>query len=78
MERTNVFLPTELRRRLADEARRRGRPQAELVREALERYLAEAVPERPRVVGVADAPGLDARRAKAWVRGRWGRRAARA
>jgi len=73
-----VFLPDELRRRLADEARRRGRPQAELVREALERYLAEAVPERPRVVGVADAPGLDARRAKAWVRGRWGRRAARA
>jgi len=78
MERTNVFLPTELRRRLADEARRRGRPQAELVREALERYLAEAAPERPRVVGVADVPGMDARRAKAWVRERGRRRVARA
>ena len=74
MERTTVLIPKELRRRLADEARRRNTPQSALIREALERYLTESGPGRPRLVGLASMDGVDAREVKAWVRGQWTRR----
>jgi len=74
MERTTIFLPVELRRRLADEARRRGVARAQLVRDALARYLDEPPSERPRLVGSGSAPGLDAREAKRWARERWASR----
>jgi predicted transcriptional regulator len=77
MERTTLYVPEELRRRLADEARRQGRPQAELVREALVRYLDRQRPERPRLVGVASRTGVSARVAKRAVRSAWERDAAR-
>lgn len=75
MERTTIFLPPELRRRLADEARRRSLPQAVLVREALTRFLDEGGSERPRLIGSAAVEGVDARSAKSWVRGEWSREA---
>ena len=71
MERTTILIPAELRRRVADEARRRRVPQSVLIREALERYLSDSRTERPRLVGVADIEGVDAREAKAWVRDQW-------
>jgi predicted DNA-binding protein len=37
----NVLLPVELKERLRERARREGLPVSRLVREALERYLAE-------------------------------------
>lgn len=74
MERTTIFIPAELRRRLADEARRRRLPQAAIVREALERYLLSSIPDAPRFVGSAAVEGVDAREAKAWVREQWRRR----
>ncbi|HJR18661.1 MAG TPA: CopG family transcriptional regulator, partial [Actinomycetota bacterium] len=39
MEKTTLYLPGELQVALRDAARRAGVPQAELVREALTRYL---------------------------------------
>lgn len=41
---TTFRLPTTLARALARQARERGVPKSQLVREALERYLAEAAP----------------------------------
>ncbi len=78
MERTTILLPGDLRRRLADESRRRRIPQSALIREALERYLAERPADRPHLVGVAEVDGVDAREVKAWVRKEWARKAAKA
>ena len=51
MERTTVYLTNALKRRLREEAESRGRPEAVLLREALEQYLARAKRPRPRAVG---------------------------
>ena len=76
MERTTIFLPGDLRRRLADESRRRRKPQAELMREALEGYLNEPLGGRrlPSFVGSASVGEVDARDAKRWLRGEWERK----
>lgn len=49
MHRTTVYLDSDLEVRLKLEAKRRGRPMAELFREALRAYLGEAekVPPPP-------------------------------
>lgn len=47
MKRTTVMLPDELEARLRLEARRRGVPVAEVVREAVERHLPAPEPGRP-------------------------------
>lgn len=75
MERTTVFLPMDLRRKLADESRRRQQPQAVLIREALVQYLARNRAEQPKLVGAVTVEGVDAREAKSWVREEWRRRA---
>jgi metal-responsive CopG/Arc/MetJ family transcriptional regulator len=75
MERTTILIPGDLRQRLVDEARRRRVPQSKLIRDALESYLDETAPEPPRMVGVADVEGLDARNVKSWVREQWARKA---
>ena len=79
MARTTMFLPEDLRRRLADEARRRGQPQAVLVREALEGYLDRAKAKRslPTFVGSASSGEVDARDAKRWVREEWDKKRGR-
>jgi hypothetical protein len=71
MHKTTLYLPTDLQQRLRDLARRTGRPQAELVRDALERYLAAAPTPRPICIGTGDDPDLDARDAKQWLHERW-------
>ena len=75
MDRTTILIPPELRRRLADEARRRRVPQSELIRDALTRYLSEGEAEPPRLVGSAEVEGLEAREVKSWVRREWARKA---
>ncbi|MEX2457705.1 MAG: CopG family transcriptional regulator [Actinomycetota bacterium] len=47
MKRTTVMLPNEVDGRLRLEARRRGVPIAEIVREAVERHLPEEEPGAP-------------------------------
>jgi Ribbon-helix-helix protein, copG family len=51
MERTTVYLTNTLKRRLKQEAVTRGRPEAVLLREALEQYLARRSRPSPRSVG---------------------------
>lgn len=73
VEKTTLYLTDELRRRLKLEARRQGRPEAELVREALTGYLAGSSSPRPSSVGVIKDGSLNAAQAKAWVRKEWDR-----
>lgn len=47
MEKTTVYMTPETKRRLEGLARRSGRPQAELIREAMEEFLDRNEPERP-------------------------------
>jgi hypothetical protein len=73
MEKTTLYLPLELQRALQAEARRSGRPQAELVREALREYLGSRPRPRPRSVGLGESGQLAARDSEAWLREQWGR-----
>ena len=75
MRRTTVFLPDETAAALAEAARRLGRPQSELLREALEEYLPRHARPWPRSVGAGHhrIEGVTARNAKAWVRAEWDR-----
>ena len=74
MEKTTLYLPAELQRALRDEARRAGRPQAELVREALKAYLGGRARPALRSLGLGKNGELDARDSEAWLRSEWGRR----
>lgn len=69
MEKTTLYLPKQLQRELKDAARRTGRPQAELVREALTEYLAKQERPLPSFVGSIDDPNMiQASEAKRWLR----------
>jgi hypothetical protein len=72
MEKTTLYLTRELQLRLRAAARRRGRPQAELVREALDAYLGEGEP-RGGLIGIGDDPDLEAADSEAWFRREWDR-----
>ena len=73
MEKTTLYLPIGLQRTLREVARRSGRSQATLIREALERYLAGQDRPRPASIGVASDGTLDAADSEAWLRAQWGR-----
>ena len=47
MQKTTVYLPDALKRRLARAAHRRGQPEAALIRAAIERLLEEEARPRP-------------------------------
>ncbi len=47
MEKTTVYMTPETKRRLEDLARRSGRPQAALIREAMEEFLDRGEQKRP-------------------------------
>ena len=75
MRRTTVFLPDETAEALQEAARRLGRPQSELLREALEEYLPRHARPWPESVaaGRHHVAGVTARNAKASVRAEWDR-----
>jgi metal-responsive CopG/Arc/MetJ family transcriptional regulator len=72
MEKTTLYLPEPLQRELREAARREGRPQAELVRDALRAYLRGR--PRPRSIGMLEDHELNAEDAKLRVRERWAKR----
>ena len=75
MRRTTVFLPEEIAEALLEASRRLGRPQSELLREALEEYLPRHARPWPGSIGAGrhHIAGVTARNAKAWVRAEWSR-----
>jgi ribbon-helix-helix CopG family protein len=77
MEKTTLYLPAELQRALREEGRRSGRPQAELVREAIGQYLDKRPRPLPRSIGIVASGEIGGREAKAWVRREWAKKWAR-
>ena len=71
MDKTTLYLPGDLHRRLRQAARSSGRPQADLIRSALDLYLRESRADRPRSIGAGEDETLEARDAEAWLRERW-------
>ena len=74
MEKTTLYLPQDLQRALRDEARRSGRPQAQLVREALRSYLDGRDRPQPSSLGLGDDRELAARDSEDWLAREWDRR----
>ncbi|MGH7903239.1 MAG: ribbon-helix-helix protein, CopG family [Candidatus Dormibacteraceae bacterium] len=73
MEKTTLYLPTELQHRIRDLARRQHRSQAQLVREALERYLAEQPRRTFHSAGSGEDGEISGATSEDYLRARWGR-----
>ena len=71
MEKTTLYLTEDLRRALKDVAKRSGRSEAQLVREALAQYLMQQGRPSPRSIGSGSDTGVTARESEAWLRAHW-------
>jgi hypothetical protein len=71
MRKTTLYLPDELHETLRGAARRSGKPQADIVREALEAYLLQQPRPLPRSIGAGDDAELAGRDAEAWLKEHW-------
>lgn len=71
MNKTTLYLPEELHRRLRQAARRTGRHQADVIRCALDAYLQESRAPRPRSIGAGEDESLSAADTEAWLREHW-------
>jgi hypothetical protein len=68
MEKTTLYLTEELQAELRALARRTGRPQAQLIRDAVAEYVARAERPWPRSIGIVSSGAFPAREAKAHFR----------
>ncbi|MEZ0347551.1 MAG: CopG family transcriptional regulator [Thermus sp.] len=71
MEKTTLYLPPELHRALKEAARREGKSQAELIREALAAYLAQRQRPNFRSLGVGEDEELSGRTSEGWLARAW-------
>lgn len=72
MNKTTLYLTDDLQRALRDVARRSGRSQAEVVREALEAFVLLQSPRPfPRSIGAGSDPDLNAEDTEDWLRANW-------
>jgi Ribbon-helix-helix protein, copG family len=71
MEKTTLYLLADLRALLKEAARRTGRPEAEIVREALRSYLQQHGRPSPRSLGLGENAELSGRESEAWLKAHW-------
>ncbi|MGD9711392.1 MAG: CopG family transcriptional regulator [Thermomicrobiales bacterium] len=73
MERTTVYLPTELKVSIKAAARRRGSSEADVIREALTKYIAEPDAKRPRpkTIGIIHSGEVQSDRFEEWLEENW-------
>ena len=74
MTKTTVYLTDDLAAALAGAAQRVGRPQAELIREALQSYLSALPQPKLLSVGLGSDDQLSAEESEDWLRSRWSER----
>lgn len=72
MEKTTIYLPSELHRALKDAARVQKKPQAEVLRRALEEYLGRQERRLPLSLGLGEDEGLSGEDSEDWLREQWG------
>lgn len=71
MEKTTLYLPSDLHRALREIARRTGRPQAALMRDALQVYVGQFERPRLRSLGLGDNAELSAEDTEDWLSQHW-------
>jgi predicted transcriptional regulator len=71
LEKTTIYLPAETRRRLAEIARQRNVPQAQLIRDALHAYLAVQERSTLRSLGAGNSTTITGHTARQWLRENW-------
>ena len=71
MQKTTLYLPADLKLRLTQESRRTGRPQAEIVRRALEAYLGRTPRPLPKSIGLGSDPELSGVDVDDWLQDHW-------
>ena len=74
MDKTTLYLPDELHRGLRVAAKQSGRPQADLVRDALREYLGRLARPTLASVGVGEDRDLAGRDTEDWLEGEWATR----
>jgi predicted transcriptional regulator len=70
MDKTTLYLPAELRRALADHARRTKRPQAAIVRDAIAAYVGSEPRAKLRSIGAGEDPELSGAASEDYLRAR--------
>ena len=73
MEKTTIYLTPELHRALKEAARLEKKPQADVLRRALEEYLGRKERPRLRSVGVGEDRELSGADSEDWLRAEWER-----
>ena len=69
MDKTTLYLPSELHFAIREIARRMGRPQAEVMRDALQTFVQEhADRPMPRSIGMGSDPELSGADSEDWLR----------
>lgn len=71
MRKTTLYLPEEMQRGLKDAAKRTGKSESLMIREALAEYLVKQAPPRPKIIGMVSDGTFDARNTKAYLRKHW-------
>lgn len=71
MEKTTIYLPADLKIAIKATARRSGRSEAMVVREALARYVTAESPNLPSFVGSVEDGSFDAANDEAWLAENW-------
>ena len=71
MDKTTVYLPREMHRALEETARRTGRPQAHLIREALAAYLDKQERPWPKSIGMLEKSEISSDSIEEWLDLHW-------
>jgi len=73
MEKTTLYLPPDLQAEVRTQAKREGRSQADIIREALRRYLDQAPRPPLGCIGVGEDEALTGADVEEWIEREWGR-----
>ncbi len=68
---TTIELPPDVQRKLEALARRTGRTEAEVIVEAIDRYLQGQRRPRPKSFGIAEHPKLSGAESEDWLKANW-------
>ena len=71
MEKTTLYLPADLHRSYRDLARRLGRSQAALMREALQHFAVQQDAPRLKSLGIAKNVALQSDDVETWLEANW-------
>jgi len=71
MDKTTIYIPTALHAELKAIARRSGRAQAEVIREALASYVAQQERSLPKTIGIVSSGRVRGADVDQWLAENW-------